>query len=135
MAIFAIPLDRIKELGDASVPFDFDAHALIFSEDAPALETKLHKAFVEAQVNKVNHRKEFFRMDLKTIREQLEKDGIQVNWTMTAAAMEFRETLAIEKAIQANPALKAQWVERQLELDPLDYLMPGTNEVRVPVGI
>src|SRR5437868_1312032 len=66
-----IPQDRIDELGDSSVPFEFDVHAFIRCEDAPALEAKLHKHFVLAQINKVNHRKEFFRVDLKHIREEI----------------------------------------------------------------
>jgi len=57
------PLDRIRELGDASVPFEFDVHTLIRSDDAPALEHALHQRFVRNQVNKVNARKEFFRVD------------------------------------------------------------------------
>lgn len=48
------PLDRVRELGSASVPFSFDVHAMIWSEDAPALENELHKRFVRAQANKVN---------------------------------------------------------------------------------
>lgn len=53
------PLERVNELGDASVPFKFDVHALIYSEDAPALETSLHKAFADKKVNMVNDRREF----------------------------------------------------------------------------
>jgi hypothetical protein len=55
------PLDRIRELGDASVPFPFEVHALIFTEDAPALERELHLAMEDVRVNRVNLRKEFFR--------------------------------------------------------------------------
>jgi hypothetical protein len=62
------PLDRVRELGDASVPFAFDVHAMIWSEDAPRLENALHKHFVRTQVNKVNPRKEFFRLSLPDIR-------------------------------------------------------------------
>ena len=57
------PMDRVKELGDASVPFLFDVHSIIFSEDAPSLEGKLHKAFDEKRVNKINLRKEFFKVN------------------------------------------------------------------------
>jgi len=117
------PMDRIHELGDSSVPFEFDVHALIFSEDAPALETQLHKHFVTMQVNKVNHRKEFFRVDLKHIREEIEKLGIEPKWTMTAEAAEYRESLAIEKAIQKDPVKREAWIKRQLELEPLDFGM------------
>lgn len=58
------PLDRVRELGDASVPFAFDVHAMMWSEDAPALERASHIEFAQAQMNKVNPRKEFFRVGL-----------------------------------------------------------------------
>ncbi|AVQ34847.1 DUF4041 domain-containing protein [Staphylococcus kloosii] len=61
------PYDRIKELGDASVPFSFDVHAMIFSDDAPKLENILHKHFRDREINKVNHRKEFFRVSIDEI--------------------------------------------------------------------
>jgi hypothetical protein len=107
------PLDRIRELGDASVPFDFDVHALIFSEDAPGLETKLHKSFLEMQINKVNPRKEFFRTPISKIREQLEKDGISCSWTMLAAAAEYRETQAIESRISKDQVSRNRWLNSQ----------------------
>lgn len=62
------PMDRIDELGDASVPFDFDVHALIFSEDAPALEAALHRAFEDRKLNMINTRREFFRVSLDEIK-------------------------------------------------------------------
>jgi hypothetical protein len=104
------------------VPFEFDIHAFIFSEDAPSLEHKLHKHFVLNQVNKVNHRKEFFRASLADIRRELEALGVEVSWTMVAEAHEFRETQAIEKRIKDDPAAREAWVNRQLELDPLDFM-------------
>jgi hypothetical protein len=58
------PMDRVDELGDASVPFWFDVHAMVFSENAPALEAKLHERFAPGRLNKVNGRKEFFRADI-----------------------------------------------------------------------
>ena len=114
------PLDRIHELGGSSVPFEFDVHALIFSEDAPALEHKLHKHFVMMQVNKVNCRKEFFRVDLRQIREEMKELGITGKWTMAAEAAEYRETLAIEKAVSADPAKRELWIKRQLQLELSD---------------
>jgi hypothetical protein len=111
------PLDRIRELGDSSVPFEFDIHALIFSEDAPQLESQLHKHFIMMQMNKVNFRKEFFRVDIKHIREEIEKLNITAKWTMLAEAREYHETLAIEKAINENPAMKQSWINRQLEIN------------------
>jgi hypothetical protein len=116
------PLDRVRELGDCSVPFEFDVHALIFSEDAPALETQLHKHFVLMQMNKVNYRKEFFRVGVGRVRDEVEKLGLNAKWTLTAAAREYRETLAIERAIKDDPVKREAWVKRQLELEPVDYL-------------
>ena len=112
------PLDRVRELGDSSVPFEFDVHALIFSDDAPALENRLHKHFLLMQMNKLNYRKEFFKVDLQHIREEVEKMELKVKWTMTAVAREYRETLAIEKAIMENPAMREAWTNRQLEMKP-----------------
>ena len=63
------PQERVDELGDASVPFKFDVHAMIFSEDAPALEAKLHRAFEDRKLNLVNQRREFFKVSLKEIKE------------------------------------------------------------------
>ncbi|ASJ73412.1 DUF4041 domain-containing protein [Granulosicoccus antarcticus] len=61
------PMDRVKELGDASVPFSFDVHGIIYSEDAPKLENELHRHFDGKRVNVVNNRKEFFRVELNQI--------------------------------------------------------------------
>ncbi len=109
------PLDQVRELGDSSVPFEFDVHALIFSEDAPALETQLHKHFVLTQMNKVNYRKEFFRVDIGHVRDEVEKLGLNAKWTLTAAAREYRETLAIERAIKDDPVKREAWVRRGLD--------------------
>ena len=89
------PMDRIKELSSASVPFEFDVHALIFSDDAPSLESILHNIFREYEVNKVNHRKEFFSIPLEKIEKVVtEHHNATVQWTYDAAAEEYRESLA-----------------------------------------
>ncbi len=62
-------MDHIRELGDASVPFNFDVHALIFCDDAPKLEAALHRAFEDRKVNIINQRREFFRVSLDEIEE------------------------------------------------------------------
>ncbi len=93
------PEERVKELGDASVPFYFDVHAIVASDDSPRLESELHKALGEFRVNKANRRKEFFRVGLDTIRSVIEAHGGDVVWTRfheRAEALEYRETLAIE---------------------------------------
>ena len=92
------PMDRVKELGDASVPFGFDVHAMIYSDDAPALEKALHRIFDSQSVNKINPRKEFFRLQLADIRQAVEEQGVaDVHWTMKAAAIEYRESLNLIK--------------------------------------
>ncbi len=95
------PMDRVKELGDASVPFSFDVHAMIYSENAPELEKLLHHKFYHQSVNKVNPRKEFFKTTLSEIKQVVEKtDTEKVHWTLKAEAAEYRESLAIEKEQQ-----------------------------------
>ena len=114
------PLDRVRELGDASVPFEFDVHALLFSEDAPGLERDLHRHFLRSQVNKANPRKEFFRVDLAQIRGEIERLGIDTKWTLSAAAREYRESLAIEQALANNTLDRAEWEKFQLENEPTE---------------
>jgi len=106
------PMERIDELGDASVPFWFDVHALVFSENAPALEAKLHERFAAGRLNKVNGRKEFFRADIKEIEAVIRQNyDAVVEVTHEAAAEQFRESLrmAMPKAeiLQAEAAAAA----------------------------
>jgi hypothetical protein len=68
------PQERVDELGDASVPFNFDVHAMIFSDDAPALEAALHRAFESRKLNMVNQRREFFNVTLDEIKEVIKKN-------------------------------------------------------------
>ena len=97
-----VPDDRVKELGDASVPFAFDVHAMIRSEDAPTLERLLQNRFRDLQINKVNNRKEFFRIPLEKIRAFAAEQGLETTFTMAAEAREYRETLALEKMTPAE---------------------------------
>lgn len=95
------PMDRIKELGDASVPFTFDVHAMIFSEDAPTLEKTLHDTFQQKSVNKVNYRKEFFNVSLSEIEEVVKRNHNKtVEFTKMAEAKEYRETLQQNKLLE-----------------------------------
>ncbi|KAB2668280.1 MAG: DUF4041 domain-containing protein, partial [Verrucomicrobia bacterium] len=103
------PLDRVKELGDASVPFEFDVHAMIYSEDAPTLEHLLHTEFDDHRVNKVNFRKEFFRLPLEQIRQLVAKQGLEVSFTMLAKAREWRETQSVERM---TPEERAKYYAR-----------------------
>lgn len=90
------PFDRIRELSSASVPFLFDVHAMIFSEDAPTLENTLHKTFHHKRLNLVNERKEFFKVTLDEIKDVVEKSHDKtVEFKMTALAEEFKQSEAI----------------------------------------
>lgn len=93
------PMDRIRELGDASVPFTFDVHALIFSDDAPKLEAALHREFADKRVNMVNNRREFFRVSLDEIEKVVMANYDKtVEFTETAEAEQYRESEAMRKA-------------------------------------
>lgn len=94
------PQDRVDELGDASVPFTFDVHAMIFSDDAPALENALHKAFDNRKVNLVNNRKEFFNVTLDEIKEEVKKHHEKmIEIKDFPEAEQYRETLMLRKAM------------------------------------
>jgi hypothetical protein len=77
------------------------------------LETTLHRRFVEKQVNKVNKRKEFFRVSLKELREAVEELAIDCAWTLEGEASQYRETLALEHAMRSNADLRRRWMEEQ----------------------
>lgn len=84
------PQERVDELSSASVPFQFDVHAMCYSEDAPALEHALHKRFSSHRVNAVNFRKEFFRVDLNEIQAAIEEMvDDEVDFTVTAKADDY----------------------------------------------
>lgn len=122
------PLDRVRELGDASVPFAFDVHAMMWSEDAPALERALHIEFARAQVNKVNPRKEFFRVGLAELRTAVEGRGIEASWTMAADAAEYRETLAIEQGMAQSDALAQDWLRKQTDFETREVVAFSDDE-------
>ncbi len=89
------PQLRVKELGDASVPFPFDVHAMISCENAPGLENALHKELARFRVNRVNLRKEYFRVDLETIVKFVKHHHGHVDYIAEAEALEYRETVTI----------------------------------------
>jgi hypothetical protein len=110
------PMDRVKELGDASVPFTFDLHAMIFSENAPELENLLHKEFDDRRINKVNYRKEYFRVSLDEIEQVInEKYKKEVDFIKVIEAQQFRETKSIIKQIQEA---KDEQAEKEIEKYP-----------------
>jgi hypothetical protein len=118
------PLDRVRELGDASVPFSFDVHALIWSDNAPALETALHRQFVQAQLNKINPRKEFFRISVADIRQVVESMKLHASWTMAAEAREYRESLALEQKIAVDARARETWIRDQMAFEA-----EGTDDI------
>jgi len=88
------PMDRVRELGDASVPFRYDVHALHFSDDAVTLESELHKAFSDRRVNAVNERREFFFATPAEVRDVLlGKSGGLLQFTEEPAAPEYFQSL------------------------------------------
>jgi hypothetical protein len=99
------PHERVDELGDASVPFAFDVHAIIFSEDAPALEHTLHNEFSHRRVNMVNRRKEYFRVSLEDIRVAVEKHHGLITFVLTPEAEEWRKTRSMLDARAQDAAI------------------------------
>ena len=106
---------RVYELGGASVPFAFDIHAVIKTEASRELEHELHKKFIDKRVNKLNPRKEYFRVSLTEIRQEVEKlkqgedyTG-EIKWTEEAVATQWRESQKIDNDEQA----KAAWLKRE----------------------
>lgn len=92
------PQERVDELGDASVPFNFDVHALIFSDDAPALENALHKAFEDRRLNMINRRREFFRVTLGEIETVVKRNFSKpVEFLHLADAEEYRQSLMLKE--------------------------------------
>ncbi len=89
------PMDRVKELGDASVPFTFDVHAMIYSQNAPELEKDLHRQFSANRKNRVNKRKEFFNVSFEEIESYCNEKNLDIEFTKKAVAKEFWETKAI----------------------------------------
>lgn len=97
------PLDRVRELGDASVPFQFDVHALIFSGDAPSLENAIHKSLEDKKVNMKNSRKEFFNVTIEEI-EKIVKDNFSktVEFVYKPEAEQYNQSLLIKKSKAIN---------------------------------
>lgn len=94
------PQERVDELGDASVPFKFDVHAMIFTEDAPALENALHKAFENRKLNMINKRREFFNVTLSEIEEVIKANFDKtIEFNRVAEAEQYRESIKIKEKL------------------------------------
>ena len=96
------PMDRVNELGSASVPFPFDVHSMIFSDDAVSLETKLHHILNDQRVNKVNLRKEFFRVSLDDLEKLVGEIAPTADFKRTVLAEQYRQSLSISHVAE-NP--------------------------------
>lgn len=116
------PLDRVKELGDASVPFDFDVHGMIYSDNAPALENTLHRHLENKRLNLANTRAEFFVTSIDEIEQIIQEFNLTVKLTKLAEAKEFRESNSIreEKArqLQNKSEIHKTEAEKKLERFP-----------------
>lgn len=93
------PQERIDELGSASVPFPFDVHSFIFSDNAPELENSIHKILNDKRVNKVNYRKEFFRISLDELEKTVYELQPTAEFNRTMLAEQYNQTLSIEQGI------------------------------------
>ncbi|MEZ6098433.1 MAG: DUF4041 domain-containing protein [Pirellulaceae bacterium] len=108
------PLERVRELGSASVPFPFDVHAMIYSEDAPALENALHRHFNDRRINRINQRKEFFHVTLHEIIGAVEEYHGVVTFVLNAEASDYRQTVNLlrEEGLQLSlPATRLPRLE------------------------
>lgn len=108
------PMDRVWELSDASVPFDFDVHAIISTDDAPALEAELHARFAHRRLNLVNERKEFFHVSIREIAEVVRERCGDILLTEIAHADEFVQSEARRRA-EGKPLLSGRLMVTQVQ--------------------
>jgi hypothetical protein len=106
-------MDRVNELGDASVPFKFDVHTLTFVNNAPHVEKTLHREFSEKRVNVDNHRKEFFKVTPQQVSDAMEDLDIEADWYFEVEAKEYRESLLIRESLQ-QASTKAKTLSSKL---------------------
>ncbi|MFK7775411.1 MAG: DUF4041 domain-containing protein [Saprospiraceae bacterium] len=112
------PMDRVTELGDASVPFRFDVHAMIYSENAPDLENQLHKEFDKYRLNHINRRREYFNVSLEEIEKVVKENYGEIEFIIEPEAKEYRESVVIrEKSLSIKKSVKK--VNKELFPDDL----------------
>jgi T5orf172 domain len=123
-------LERVRELGDASVPFPFDVHIMISCQDAPALENALHKALVKQQVNKTNPRKEFFQTDIETIVAIVKENYGEVEYVADPEALQYYQS-------QSMSDEDAEFIEHVFEEidDDGEEVEDHTDPVKLPAEI
>lgn len=97
------PMDRVRELGDASVPFGFDVHAMFFSQDAVGVETMLHQKFSSSRINQINLRREYFSVTPQQVLDALRDEKVEiVEFTLDAPAEQFRQSVEMAKLRQED---------------------------------
>ncbi|WP_127477646.1 GIY-YIG nuclease family protein [Sulfurivermis fontis] len=101
-------MDRVKELSDASVPFGFDVHAMIYSENDPEQEASLHTELEQRRVNLVNGRKEFFNASLQEIEQIVKRKKSDIEFIRLAESRDYRESLAIIRNSEIPPETDAK---------------------------
>jgi hypothetical protein len=110
------PEERVHELFSAGLPFPFDIHAKISSDNAPLLERELHNRFAFQKTNKVNSFKEFFNVSCLDIKEAVESLGISADWTIEAKAQQYEESLKIARQIEDGSLSKHEYLKKYFRL-------------------
>ncbi|HEX3482252.1 MAG TPA: DUF4041 domain-containing protein [Kofleriaceae bacterium] len=128
------PMDRVRELAAASVPFPFDVHAMVYSEDAPALEAAFHQRFKDRSVNLVNLRKEFFHVDLAELEAFAKQRGLKIAFTKVAEAREYRESAAMRLARGSGPTAGPSLHDQVAMGSALAKLSRAPREERADAG-
>jgi len=105
------PMKKIKQFSDAAVPFSFDVHAIIYSDDAPELERHLHNKFESKRVNKINSKKDFYNVALGEVRAEIESLNLNCQWTIKADASEYRESIQLKKSAKKELVQYAEILE------------------------
>jgi hypothetical protein len=118
------PMDRVRELGDASVPFAFDVHAIIYCDDAPALESALHRLFAARRVNMINERKEFFRVHIDEIETVVLKHHGTFELTKVAEAREYQQTMAKRRELGQKTPIPPPAIPSGIPLMPSSLATP-----------
>lgn len=130
------PQDRVDELGDASVPFNFDVHAMIFSNDAPALEAALHRAFENRKLNMVNQRREFFHVTLDEIKAVVKKNFDKtVEFIDIPDAEQFRVSEQIRNQDPSCFPLKSRVSPDHSNRPPIQKPKTATQPIHTPASI
>ena len=108
------PFDRVRELGDASVPFLFDIHAMIYTDNAPELEDALHKDFSAKRINMSNMRKEFFKVGIDEVEEAVKRLSPDSHFFRDVEAREFKETILKREQLLEEKANEEQELPYEL---------------------